>query len=236
MPTFRKISILVLSLAYLIFSCQIISAQNIDATRTDIYSKLKCCACNLPFDKCVCPEAKEIKAYIESLLGNGADKEEIFYKVAKKFSLNAILDEKIKAEAERRLISEAGKIRPQIILEPAYFNFGRVSKKQGKISKNFKLYNKGNSNLIVTNLRVSCSCVTASLKIGKNKSPNFGILGADPGWQAVIEPKKSAELEVILDLMHPSMVVGKEIRDIFVSSNDPVYPQVTIRVEADVEK
>ncbi len=236
MLLFRKISIVILSFVCLIFSCQIIFAQNIDTVKSDIYSKLKCCACNISFDKCVCPEAKEMKTYIEALLEKDINKEDIFYKVAKKFSLNVILDEEIKTKVEKRLVNEASKRRPQIILEPTSFNFGKVSKKQGKISKIFKLYNKGNLDLIITNVRVSCSCVAASLKIGKNKSPYFGILGATPGWQALVEPGKSGQLEIILDLAHPSMAIGKEIRDIFLSSNDPVYPQVTIRVEVDVEE
>lgn len=175
-----------------------------------------------------------MKAYIEALLESGASREDIFYKVAKKFSLDTILDEGIKTSIQERLIKESGQIRPQIILEPASFNFGKISKKQGKAGKVFKLNNKGNSNLVIANIRVSCSCVTVSLKAGKNKSPYFGMEGAQTGWQEVIKPAESAELDVILDLSHPSMAVGKHTRDIFIVTNDPVYPQSTLRVEVEV--
>lgn len=202
--------------------------------KSEIYSKLKCCACEVSFEKCVCPEAKEMKAYIEALLESGASREDIFYRVAKKFSLDTILDEKIKDDVREKIIKESGQTRPQIILEPASFNFGKVSKKQGKIIKVFKLYNKGSTELIITNIRVSCSCVTASLKVGKNKSPYFGMAGAGSSWKQEVAAGGSGELEVILDLTHPSMAPGKEVRDIFVASNDPVYPQLTLRVELEV--
>ena len=89
--------------------------------------------------------------------------------------------------------------------------------------------------MAITNLRVSCECVTVSLKVGKDESPYFGVAGAKPGWQLAVEPKKSGELEVVLDLSHSSISIGKVIRDIFVASNDPLYPETTIRVEAEVE-
>lgn len=221
-------------ISVLLFLPQISFTQTAVDSKSEIYSKLKCCECGVSFDKCVCPEAKEMKAYLEALLGSNVSRDDIFYKIAKKFTLDTILDEKIRNAVQERMIKEAGKMRPQIILEPQNFNFGKVSKKQGKANKIFKLSNKGNSDLIITNIRVSCSCVTASLSVGGNKSPYFGMAGSNTGWQHIIKPGKSGELEVVLDLAHPSMAAGKEIRDIFVASNDPVYPQVTIKVEAEV--
>ncbi len=220
----------------LLFFLQISFAQTAVDSKSEIYSKLKCCECSVSFDKCVCPEAKEMKAYIEALLGNNASKDDIFYKVAKKFTLDTILDEKIRNAVQERIIKEAGKMRPQIVLEPQAFNLGKVSKKQGRASKIFKLSNKGNSDLIITNIRVSCSCVTASLSVGNNKSPYFGMAGSNTGWQQIIKPGKSGELEVVLDLAHTSMADGKQIRDIFVASNDPVYPQVTIKYSIELKR
>lgn len=218
----------------LIFSNQFIFAQSLQDLKLDIYSKLLNPHCYMPLNECDCPEAKEMKSYIDALLENRVSKDEIFYRVAKKFSLNVIVDLQLKAEIEKRLISEAGEKRPQLVLESSSFNFGKVSKKQGTKVKVFKLYNKGNSDLIITNIRVSCSCVTASLKVDKNKSPYFGIAGAGPGWQVAIKPGSSGELEVVADLAHPSMGIGRQMRDIFVASNDSVYPEVSLRVEAEV--
>ena len=175
-----------------------------------------------------------MKAYVDALIETGLSKEEIFYRVAKKFSLKTIVDQETKSQIEKRLIKEVGEKRPQIVIEPISFDFGQVSKKQGRITKIFKLHNAGTAKLIITNVRVSCECVSVSLKVGKDKSPYFGLAGAKPGWQLVVEPKKSGELEVALDLSHSSIPIGKVIRDIFVASNDPLYPESTIRVEAEI--
>lgn len=231
----HKIAVFLLLCGCLLFlSHSAIFAQEAKVSKSEIYSKLKCCACNVSFAQCVCAEAKEMKAYIDALIETGLSKEEIFYKVAKKFSIKTILDEQIKAGVEKRLVKEMGEKRPQIILEPASFDFGRASKKQRRITKIFKLHNAGTTKLIITNVRVSCECVSVSLKVGKDKSPYFGVAGAKPGWQLVVEPKKSGELEVVLDLSHSSVPIGKVIRDIFVASNDPLYPESAIRVEAEI--
>jgi len=88
------------------FFPRITFAQNIGADKLEIYSVLKCCSCQEPFYNCTCPEAIEMKAYIEALFSTGASKDDIFYKIAKKFSLETIQDEKLKQNIEKRLISE----------------------------------------------------------------------------------------------------------------------------------
>ena len=209
-------------------------AQSSDTAKSDIYSKLKCCRCDDPFDKCSCPEANEIKAYIDGLIESNTNKEDIFYKVSKKFSLNVILDNQIKNTIEKRIIAEAGKSRPQLTLESDSFDFGRVSRKQGKVSKVFKLLNKGGSSLIITSMKTTCPCASVSLKVGKNKSPFYGTEGSPKGWQVEIKPGRDAELELALDLASPHVKAGKLIREATVISNDPVYPEVTVQIEGEV--
>jgi len=212
-----------------------VSGLSSEKGKSELYSKFRDRRCtSMTIDKCDCPDAREMRAYIDALIEMGADKDEIFFKVAKKFTPNTIVDEKMKARVEARLIKETKGKRPQIILEPISLNFGEVSKKEGQIEKIFKLYNKGNDRLIITNIKVSCSCVTVSLVTGENKSPYFGIQGAPSGWQAVIEPGKSGELQVIVDLNHPSIAVGKLIRDITINSNDIINPEVSLRIEGEV--
>ena len=229
---------IIFAFAFLAICAGSVFAQAPADLKSDIYAKLKCCNCNMAFGPCGCKEAIEMKAYIDALIDSGVSKDDIFYKVAKKYSLNVILDERVKAEIEKRVLKEAGGKIPRIVLETASFNFGEASKKKGAIRQAFKLYNKGNSSLVITNVRISCDCVTASLKVGDTKSPVFGVMGArDSGWQAVIEPGKSAELEVTLDLAHSSMEAGKkEARDIFIASNDPLNSQTNLRVEVNVKE
>jgi len=252
MRFYYRIFLIVLFFANSIFSSQLVFAQNTDnlpakrypATnlstereRLEIYSKLRDRRCTtMTLDKCTCPDAREMKAYIDALLEAGVSKEEVFYKVAKKFSPNTILDKQIRAQVEERLIKEAGGKSPQIVLEPTSFNLGQVSKKQGKIEKVFKLYNKGTRKLIITDIRVSCSCVTASLTVGKNKSPYFGTQGVPSGWQAIIDPGQSGDLGVVVDLNHPAIVIGKLFRVINITSNDIINPDVTVKIEGEVKE
>ena len=231
-----KRSRIVLFFVCLTLYSQFLFAQDIQTIKSDIYSKLRDRRCTtMSLDKCDCPDAREMKAYIDALLEMGINKEEIFYKVAKKFSLNTILDKQIKLDVEKRLIKEVGSRRAQIILEPASFDFCQVSKGKNKISKLFKLTNKGSDKLIIKNIRALCGCTAVSLKIGKNKSPYFDTKGAPDNWQAQLRPNESGELEIVLDLNHPSVGMGKLIREILITSNDPLYPEVTVRIEAEVK-
>jgi hypothetical protein len=232
----HKVSLVMLSSICLVFFSQITFAQNNNALKSEVYSKLKCCACQVSFDKCSCPEAKEMKAYIDALLESGTSKEGIFYKVAKKFSLKIIQDEGLRQNIEKGLISEAGQKRPQLIFAPASFDFERVNKKQGKISKTFKLSNKGNSPLIIKNLKTSCPCATASLKVNKKKTPYFGTEGVPRNWQIEIRPGETGELELMVDLRSEHVKIGKLIREALIFSNDPVYPEVVVKVEAEVNE
>ncbi len=216
------------------FICSAAFAQDVDALRAGIHSKLRDKRCNMPLSECNCPEAKEMKGYIDALLETGTPKEEIYYKAAKKFSLKTILDENVKKEVEKRLTAEAGENRPQIVLEPAAFNFGEVKKSQGKVSAIFKLRNKGPADLVITNLRASCVCTTISLTVAKEKSPYFDNKGAPKDWKMGLKPNQAGELEVVLDLAHKAINAGDLTREVTITSNDPLYPELSARVEAKV--
>jgi hypothetical protein len=218
-------------------SSKIIFAQEITDPKREIYSELADFNCRtMPLDKCECPAAKEMKAYIDALVETGVNKEEIFYKVAKKFTLNAVLDEKVKADVEKRLVKEFGQKRPKISLEFTSFDFGTISKKQGVFKKTIKLHNKGNEPLIIKNIKAACSCTTVALTVGKDKSPYFGSKGAESGWQMVVGPKESGKLEFVLDLASFSFqgVKSKLSRNIFITSNDPLSPEVKVTGTAEV--
>src|SRR3989338_3552728 len=108
MQIFGRMSKAILFFFCLLLFFKIVFAQDISALQADIYSKIGCITCkDMTVDKCNCPKSREMKAYIEALLETGVSREEIFYKVAKKFSLNVILDRQIKTEVEKRLIKEA---------------------------------------------------------------------------------------------------------------------------------
>jgi len=235
LKVYRRINAIILCFLSLIFFSQLAFAQGLDALKSDIYSKLKCCSCKEAFEKCTCPEAKEMRAYIDALLESAGSNDDIFYKIAKKFSLNTVIDAKIRQDVERRLIKEAGDKYPKIILTPDYFDFGQVTRKQGKLSKEFNLTNRGNAILIIKNIRTSCPCASVSLNANKNKSLYFGTAGAPKDWQVAINPGESGILELSVDLASPYVKAGKMIRDASVISNDIIYPEILVRVEAEVK-
>jgi len=221
----------------LAFFSQSVFAQQAPDLKSEIFPKLRDRRCaTMSLDKCNCPDAKEMKAYIEALIEAGVQKDEIFYKTARKFSPIVILDSNLKVKIEKKLLAEIGKDRPQIYLELSSFNFGQVSKKQGIAKRTIGIYNKGNKDLIITDLKASCSCTTASLKVGKNKGPAFGSAGAVAGWNMVIEPNKSGELEIDFDAANPAIKAGKISRNLVISSNDPLYAQLSIQFEAQVSE
>lgn len=232
MKNFKKISASVFITS--LFFLNLTFAETIKDVNSEIYSKLKCCKCNISFSACSCKNAKEIKAYVDALVEMKAKKEDIFYKVAKKFKLDIISDSKIRLEIEKRLIKEAGNKRPQIFIEPSTVNFGKVSRSRGKISVVFNLSNRGKDNLIVTNIKTSCGCVVVSLQAGKDKSPDFGTAGAPAGWQVNLKPNEIGQLELIIYLNHRSVHNGHLLREFSIFSNDPIHPEIITLVEAEV--
>lgn len=216
---------------------KMVFAQGITDLKREIYSKVGDSFCKTtPLNKCDCPAAKEMKAYIDALIETGTNKEEIFYKVAKRFTLNAILDKEVKADVEKRLGREFGQKRPRISLEFTSFDFGKVNRKQSPLRKNIKLYNKGDADLVIKKIKAACSCTTVALSVGKDKSPYFGNKGSEPGWQMVIGPNKSGELEFVLDLSSfPKIGISSKLsRHILLTTNDPVYPQVEVMGSAEI--
>ncbi len=219
----------------LVLFFQIAFAQQTPDLKSEIFPKLRDRRCTtMSLDKCNCPDAKEMKAYIEALIEAGVNKDDIFYKVARKFSPSVILDSQQKAEIEKKLIAEIGMNRPQIFLETNSFNFGTVVKKKGAVRKIIKLRNNGNQDLVITDIKANCSCTTASLKVDKNKSSYFGQAGAGQGWQMVIAPDKEGELEIIFDATNPPLKSGNVARNLTITSNDPLYGQVVVQFEAKV--
>src|SRR3990167_7645951 len=186
-----RISKVIIFMVSMLFLTHFAFTQDFDALKAEIHSKLRDKRCNMPLSECSCPEAKEMKGYIDALLDTGIAKDEIYYKVAKKYSLALVLDNQLKAELEKRFIREAGSKRPQIALETTSFNFGEVNKAQGKVSTIFKLSNKGNADLVITNLRASCVCTTISLTVDKQKSSYFDNKGAPKDWKMALKPNQT---------------------------------------------
>jgi hypothetical protein len=229
---FIKVVIFTLCVAFI---TQLGFAQNNYDLETEVYPKLSGRQCAHPLaGQHSCQESITMKAYIEGLKEAGASKEDIFLKVAKKYSLDTILDKDIKARVEKELIKDFGDKRPQIAIEPTTHNFGQVSRSQGTVTNIFKIKNKGNSELIINNVYTACPCTSVSIKVDKYESPVFNTTGAPKDWQVKLQPGKTAELKVTLDLNHKSLNVGNVSRKVLVLSNDPLYPSASVTISAEL--
>lgn len=227
----RKIKITIVMLLIAFFNITAFAG-----TKEDIYSKLKCCDCGKPFAPCVCVHAKEIKGYIDALLEVGLGKEEVFVKIAKKYSLDTIVDTALKEVVEKKIITEAGENRPQIFIKPLSYNLGKISKSKGKLKLKVKLQNKGKEVLKITDLKTTCVCTTVKLKIKKYTSPVFSIEGAKPGWEASIKPGGKGTLIIVTDLSHTHVHLGPMVRTVEIKSNDPLRSLIKVEFEAEIVK
>ena len=219
----------------IMFFTQFAFAQSNYDLEKEIYPKLKGRSCAVSLAGHDCHDSRIVKAYIEGLKEMGVARDEIFLKVAKKFSLDNILDKQIKSAVEKKLVEEAGNKRPQIVIDQAVFNFGQVPKTQGTATHVFKINNTGKSDLIINNIYAACPCTVATLRIGDYKSPVFDTKGVTKDLKVKLQPGKTAELEVVLDLNHSNIKIGKNSRMVFILSNDPIYPSASVTVAGDVQ-
>lgn len=108
---------------------------------------------------------------------------------------------------------------PKIEVSPQSFDFGEVE--YGKVAGyTFKVRNTGSEILEIKRVATSCACTTA--KILKEK----------------LNPGEETELLVSYDtaaMGRSAHGMGKQERIIYVKSNDPVNPQVTVMIYANVK-
>lgn len=202
--------------------------------KEDIYSKLKCCDCSQDFVSCNCLHAKEMKTYIDALLDVELTEEQILEKISQKYGLDAIIDLKTRTKIKKQLAEKAGKKRPQILIEPMSKNVGDVSKSRGNLELTIKVKNLGKEVLKITNLKTSCACTTVKLITEKDQSASFGTQGVPSGWEAEIISNEEARLVIQLDLNHEHVHLGRMVRIVEVTSNDPIYPVKKVKFEAKI--
>lgn len=124
----------------------------------------------------------------------------------------------------------------KITISPQTIDFGTVSINGQKVRKTFIISNAGSVPLKITNVKTSCTCTTATLKIGKEESPKFSM-HAVSSWIGEIEPGKNAELEVVFDqAFHGPGGVGSISRTISFETNDALNPKLEVTLNGAVTK
>lgn len=122
---------------------------------------------------------------------------------------------------------------PRLEVVPQSFDFGKISLAKGAVQTSFTVKNNGVSKLVIREIRTSCDCTSAKLKMEDKESPLFGM-HTQREWSATLEPGKEAQLTVIYDpKVHPES--GPVSRVVSVFSNDPWQKEKKITIWADVQ-
>lgn len=200
--------------------------------KKEILSGLKGPSCREPLDADSCRTATEMKGYVQALLDLGLSRDEIFYRTARKYSLEAVIDEQARGNVKARLVKEIGAAYPELKTEPVLFNFGKVGIRSGRVTAPFTLRNDGTAPLNIEEIRALCSCTSFSLIAGGKKSPVFGRAGLPAEWKIQIPPGNTAVLEAGFDPSDQGL--GTVAREIEIISNDPLKPVKRIRLQAEV--
>lgn len=123
---------------------------------------------------------------------------------------------------------------PRIEISPKEYDLGNVSMAAGLVKKTFEIKNIGSGSLKIEDIRTSCHCTTAVLKMGDKKSPESGMYGSG-FWSQNISPDQTAYLEVIFDpAYHGPQGIGPAVRAVYISTNDPENKRNEILLNANV--
>lgn len=101
------------------------------------------------------------------------------------------------------------------------FDWGNIPLKGGNVSKTFTIRNTGTDILKLTNIKTSCHCTKAQVKIDDTTSPSFGMNSVS-SWIGEVPPGQEAQLEVVFDpAYHGPQGAGPINRLVSVETNDP---------------
>lgn len=100
------------------------------------------------------------------------------------------------------------------------YDWGQINIKGGNVSKTFTIKNTGTDILKLMNIKTSCHCTKAQVKIGNTSSPSFGMNSVS-SWIGEVPPRQEAKLEVVFDpAYHGPQGIGLISRLVSVETND----------------
>ncbi len=198
------------------------------ASAEKVYPLFVCPCCGKPLDKnkICCGMAKERIDYIDSQVKTKTSKNEIILAYVQKYGLNSFKDKAKREEFKQKLAERAPQVRPQIVVEPAVYDFGQVSTSKGIVSTMLALKNEGKAPLIINKMSTSCGCTSASIVYKGIEGPKFTMPGHGPknpiDWSVSIAPGDEANIKVYYDPNMHKDIRGSITRTVSVFSNDPV--------------
>ena len=156
---------------------------------------------------------------------------DIYLAYADEYGLDTFASDEVRDEVREYKLAHAPAERPRIVLEPQKVDLGDVSVKEGKVETSISIKNTGQKDLIVKGLSTSCGCTTVSVVNNGQEGPIFGTGTPSEDWSTTIPPGEMAELKIYYDPTFHEGARGPMMREIYVSSNDPVDPVVKASIE-----
>ena len=195
----------------------------------EYYEMFQCPCCGRPIDAGCCGMAEQRKEFLDNLLAQESSHEDIMVDMVKQFDFEVLMnpeeqEEAIKSYMENTISKDAPKIKLDVLKK----DLGIVRQRDGVVSTTFPLKNVGKSDLVISALDTSCMCTTASIIYDGRESPIFemSMHGNNPrDFSLAIPPGKSAKLKVYFDPNAHGAQKEQElkiIREIYISSNDPI--------------
>ncbi len=197
----------------------------------EMFSEFICPCCGKLIGDCTCGMAVERKGFVTGLTAAGANKLEVYLAYADQYGLDTFASETVSSEVKEYKLAHAPEERPQIVLQPHKVDLGDISAAEGIVETSVTLRNSGQKDLVVDSLSTSCGCTTVSVVNGGQEGPVFGAGAPPESWSTTIRPGETAELRVYCDPSVHQDARGPMMREIYVSSNDPVDPVVKASIE-----
>lgn len=205
-----------------------------DETELDrVYATFSCTCCDgsLLTSTDVCAEG--YKTRIADLQRSGAHGHQLFVETAEMMGLSQIIDPTLREETALEFAKLPPADHANLTLDDTYVDFGNVSQSNVSfVMRDFTITNTGTSDLVITGIGTSCSCLSVKVIENGIESPSFSRFSDPHGMLITIPPGGEARLRVTYDARVNSFFRGSERRYVYVTSNDPVHPtkQITIDV------
>lgn len=111
---------------------------------------------------------------------------------------------------------QTGKL-PSVFVEEKEYDFGKISRKNGLVNKEFIIANKGRGDLVIGDIVTSCGCTSAKLD------------------KTVVAPDSSAVLTVNFDPNFHEEPQGRFSRSVFVPTNDPNNEEIEFKISVEIK-
>lgn len=201
------------------------------ASAEEMFSEFICSCCGQLVAECSCGMAVERRAFVNGMNAVGGNRLDMYLAYADTYGLDTFVSWEAQHVVKQYKLANAPSERPQIALDVQEIDLGDVSVSGSQVETGVTITNTGQKDLVVESLSTSCGCTTAALVSGGQEGPTFGAGIPSADWTATIEPGGSAELRIYFDpSFHPD-ARGPMMRQVQISTNDPVDPQIKVSIK-----